>query len=125
MGLRNFDGDLFNMDGSVLQEVTKSSEGVVIPGPDGKAQFSKVTLRLAVAGALNSALEGEQNLPFDKKWERFKLSRKILNSKGPVELNTKEIELINHMATRVLPTFVFGQVIEALEQEISAPDKPA
>lgn len=120
MSLRNFEGEISYLDGKPILKTLQSAEGVPIPDKDGRPQFIPMTLKSAIADALTGNYEGEQNLSFDKKWERWKLAKKVMNATGDIDLDSKEITLINTIATKGLTTLVFGQVIEALEREISA-----
>lgn len=124
MALRNFDETVKDIDDTELLEVVKSIEGVVIPDKDGKPQFKPIHLRKSIANAITGNYDGESNLPFDKKRERYRLAKKIIKG-GNIDLDSNEIALVNQMATKGLTTLVFGQAIDALEYEIEIPGEVA
>lgn len=101
--LINFAKELMDLDGNPLP----------IPGDQEVMTLAKCSI-----DALMISYQDEQNLPGEKKLERYVLALAIHNSAGPLEVTVESLTLIKKLIGKAFGPLVSGQVWLMLEGQI-------
>ena len=126
----NFNYTFKNMDGKVIPE----REDVIEKDKDGKDVVKEkspdFTLKTACVNVLlNSRLEEivcpqcrtqikkPEELEGEEKLKRFMLATEIYDSKDPIEIGTKEIELLKGLIAKSYPEITSGQAWMILDPD--------
>ena len=94
---------------------------------DGKDFGDKATLKQVCFGAISTPMQGDDQIPLDKKMKQYSLLQKI-NAGGEVDLSAEDIALIKERGGKLFPILVFGRMVDALENEPAlkvVPNEPA
>ena len=94
----------------------KRNLDVVMTDLDNKEFADKATLRLVCFGAVSNPIQGDAEMPLDKKMKQYALLQKI-NAGGEVDLSAEEIALIKERAGKLFPILIFGRMTDLLESE--------
>ncbi len=90
---------------------------------DNKEFADKATLRLVCFGAVSTPMQGDDQIPMEKKLKQYQLLQKV-NAGGEADLTAEEIALIKERAAKLYPILVFGRLIDLLEGEPLKAVKP-
>lgn len=81
---------------------------------DGKEFGDKATLKMVCFGAVSTPMQGDDQIPMEKKLKQYALLQKI-NVGGVVDLTAEEISLVKERASKLYPILIFGRLVDALE----------
>ena len=87
---------------------------VIMTDLDGKEFGDKATLKMVCFGAVATPMQGDEQIPLDKKMRQYGLLQKI-NAGGEVDLQAEDIALIKERASKLYPILVFGRMADLLE----------
>lgn len=124
----NFNYEFKGLDGTVIPEGPDSEEEV-----DGKKVEKKsppFTLKTACVNVLlnsrlteivcpqcNTQIRKPEEISGEEKLKRYKLAKKIYESKDRVDIGTKDIELLKGLIAKSYPELTSGQAWSVLDPE--------
>mgnify|MGYP003394722859 CR=1 FL=1 len=83
---------------------------------DGKEFVDKATLKMVCFGAVSNPIQGDAEMPLEKKMKQYALLQKI-NAGGECDLSAEEISLIKERGSKLFPILIFGRMTDLLESE--------
>ena len=90
---------------------------------DGKEFGDKATLKVLCFGAIATPIQGDDQIPMDKKLKQYVLLQKI-HAGGEVDLTAEDIALIKERGAKHFSIIAFGRMVDMLEGEPLKAVKP-
>ena len=111
--LKDFDNEILKENDCIECNGTGKQGNVVCPKCEGKRE-KEITLSLICTRALLTPTENDRGEKGEMKFKRFLLAKKIYNGKD-VELEAKEIVLLENAVGNLFAPLIVGRIHEMLE----------